>query len=62
MPVTRYRRVEDMPRPWRSPDDPENLRVVAQMLTFYRSLMRTGARRPGVQKFRSFMDAAAKGR
>lgn len=38
MPVIRYRSVEDMPRPWRSPDDPENLRLVAQMLTFYRSL------------------------
>ncbi len=32
MPVTRYRSVEDMPPPWREPNDPGNLRRVAQML------------------------------
>src|SRR5437867_2989945 len=41
VPVTRYRSIEEMPRPWRDPDDPGNLRVVAQMLTFYRSLVQT---------------------
>ena len=48
-----------MPRPWRSPDDPDNLKVVAQMLTFYRSLARKAPRRPGVQKFRTAEDAEA---
>ena len=61
MPVTRYRRIEDMPRPWRSPDDPENLKVVAQMLGLYRSLARKEPRRPGVQKFRAADDAEARG-
>ena len=59
MPVTRYRRIEDMPRPWRSPDDPENLKVVAQMLGFYRSLARKEPRRPGVTKFRTAEDVNA---
>lgn len=59
LPVTRYRRIEDMPRPWRSTDDPDNLKVVAQMLTFYRSLARKAPRCPGVQKFRAAEDAEA---
>jgi len=50
-----------MPRPWRSPDDPENLKVVAQMLGLYRSLARKEPRRPGVQKFRAADDAEARG-
>ncbi len=48
-----------MPRPWRSTDDPDNLKVVAQMLTFYRSLARKAPRCPGVQKFRAAEDAEA---
>ncbi len=48
-----------MPRPWRSPDDPENLKVVAQMLGFYWSLARKTPRRPGVKRFRTAKDAEA---
>lgn len=59
MPVTRYRSIEEMPRPWRDPDDPENLRVVAQMLAFYKSLARAEPGRPGVQRFRTMQEADA---
>ena len=61
MPVTRYRSIEEMPRPWRDPDDPGNLRVVAQMLTFYRSLVQTVPRRAGVLRFRTLLEANASG-
>lgn len=59
MAVTRCRSIEEMPRPWRAPDDPGNLRVVAQMLAFYRSLARVVPRRAGVERFRSLHDANA---
>ena len=59
MPVTRYRSIEEMPRPWRDTDDPGNLRVVAQMMAFYRSLVRNAPRRPGVQRFRTLQEANA---
>ncbi|HEX5044769.1 MAG TPA: hypothetical protein VFV75_17855 [Candidatus Polarisedimenticolaceae bacterium] len=49
MPVFRYRSIEEMPRRWRDPVDPENLRLVAQMLAFYRVFSRT-ARKPGVTR------------
>ena len=61
MPVTRYRSIEEMPRPWRDPDDPGNLRVVAQMLTFYKSLVRTLPQRAGVQRFRNLQEATESG-
>lgn len=59
MPVTRYRSIEEMPRPWRDPDDPENLRVVAQMLALYKSFARAEPGRPGVQRFRTIQEADA---
>ena len=59
MSVTRYRSVEEMPRPWREPDDPGNLRLVAQMLAFHRSLVRGVSRRAGVQRFRTLREANA---
>jgi hypothetical protein len=59
MPVTRYRSIEEMPRPWREPDDAGNLRLVAQMLAFYRHLARKVPRRAGVERFRSLHDAEA---
>jgi len=59
MPVTRYRSVTEMPRPWRDPHDPRNLRLVAQMLAFYRDLVRDGSLRPGVQRFRTLDEAKA---
>ncbi len=59
MSVTRYRSIDEMPRPWREADDPGNLRVVARMLAFYRSLMRNVPRRVGVQRFRSLQEAHA---
>ena len=59
MSVTRYRSIDEMPRPWREPDDPGNLRVVAQMLAFYRGLMRSVPRPLGVQRFRSLQEADA---
>ena len=59
MPVTRYRSVEEMPRPWRDASDPENLRLVARMMAFYRILTRHESRQPGVQRFRSLEEANA---
>ena len=59
MSVERYRSIEEMPRVWRAADDPENLRLVAQMLGFYRSLVRTDSRPTGVQRFRSIEAADA---
>ncbi len=59
MPVTRYRSVEEMPRPWRDAHNPENLRLVARMLAFYRSLSRGIPRLAGVQRFRSQQEADA---
>lgn len=59
MPVTRYRSIEEMPRPWRRADDPENLRIVAQMLALYRTLARTAPRVRGVQRFRTIAEANA---
>ena len=59
MSVTRYRSVSEMPRRWRETDDPENLRLVAQMLVLYRSLVRSGPRRAGVQRFRTLQEANA---
>ena len=56
MTVRRYRSVADMPRPWRSADDPENLRLVARMLAFHRTLA-GGAPRPGVTRYRSVEEA-----
>lgn len=61
MSVTRYRSIEEMPRPWRDPDDPGNLRVVAQMLTFHKSLVRTVPQRTGVQRFRNLHEANESG-
>jgi hypothetical protein len=57
MPVTRYRSIEEMPRPWRDADDPENLRLVARMLALHRSLSAGIPRRPGVRRFRSLQEA-----
>jgi hypothetical protein len=53
MSVERYRSIEEMPRVWRAADDPENLRLVARMLGFYRSLFRNDSRPTGVQRFRT---------
>jgi len=57
--VFRYRSIDEMSPPWRDASDPENLRWVARMLAFYRSLTRGAPRRPGVQRFRSFEEASA---
>ena len=59
MPVTRYRSVEEMSRPWRDANSPENLRLVARMLAFYRSFARGTHRQAGVQRFRSLEEANA---
>ena len=57
MSVQRFRSIQEMPRPWRSPDDPENLRVVAQMMALYRSLCKpepvTG---PRVRRFKTLQE------
>lgn len=58
MPVRRYRSVTEMPPAWRSADDPENLRVVARMLSLYRRFERS-ERRPGVRRFRTMEEANA---
>jgi hypothetical protein len=59
MSVTRYRSVEEMSRPWRDTRDPGNLRLVARMLAFYRSLMRGAPREVGVRRFRTLQEANA---
>ncbi len=59
MPVTRYRSVEEMSRPWRDAHSPENLRLVARMLAFYRRLAGDAPRRAGVQRFESLQEANA---
>jgi len=59
MPVHRYRSIEEMPAPWRDPDDPRNLREVAMMMALCRSLGRGPARVPGVRRFRSVQEANA---
>jgi hypothetical protein len=57
VPVQRFRSIEDMPRPWRSPDDPENLRIVARLLALHRALSSGDRERPGVTRYRSIEDA-----
>ena len=59
MPVTRYRSVEEMPRPWRDAHSPENLRLVARMLAVYRCFATDTPRQTGVQRFRSLQEANA---
>ena len=59
MSVTRYRSIEDMPRPWRDPGDPSNLRRVARMLALYRSLIGGVRGASGVRRFRSAEEANA---
>ncbi len=59
MAVRRYRSVEEMPAPWREPDDPGNLRAVAIMLALYRRLHQGAAATRGVRRFRTIQDANA---
>jgi hypothetical protein len=60
MSVQRFRSVEDMPKPWRDPDDPENLRVVAEMMAFYHRLSQPKvARKPAVRRFRTLQELNA---
>lgn len=59
MPVTRYRSVEEMPRPWRDARSPGNLRLVARMMALYRSLAGGAPRQTGVQRFGSLQEANA---
>ncbi len=57
MSVQRFRSIEEMPKPWRSPDDPENLRVVAQMMALYRRLCKPEAViGPRVRRFRTLQE------
>jgi hypothetical protein len=58
LPVFRYRSIEEMPRRWRKPDDPDNLRLVAQMMRFYRTFSRE-VTKPGVRRYRSVEEAEA---
>ncbi len=55
MPVERYRSIADMPPPWTDPDDPRNLRRIAEMIALHRRL--TPALQPGVRRFRSIEEA-----
>ncbi len=57
MSVQRFRSIEEMPRPWRASDDPENLRVVAQMIDLYHRLHKPEAvRRPPVRRFKTLQE------
>ena len=57
MPVERFRSVEEMPSPWRDADDPDNLRIVAQVMALHRKLVPRP--KPGVQRFRNMEEANA---
>ena len=60
MPIQRYRSVADMPPPWREPDDPDTLNVVAKLMDFYRSVRGSRATpAPRVQRFRSIEEMNA---
>ena len=61
MPVTRYRSIEEMSRPWRDAHSPENLRLVARMLAIYRCFAKGTPRQPGVRRFTSLQEAKAGG-
>ena len=57
MSVQRFRSIEEMPKPWRAPDDPENLRVVAQMMNLYHRLHKPEAvRSPPVRRFKTLQE------
>ncbi len=57
MSVQRFRSIEDMPKPWRDADDPENLRVVAQMMALYYRLQKPRVvRSPRVRHFRTLQE------
>ena len=57
VPVQKYRAIDDMPRPWRAPDDPENLRAVARLLGLHRALTGIARTLPGVKRYRSIEEA-----
>jgi hypothetical protein len=57
--VTRYRSIQEMPRPWHDARDAGNLRRVARMLALYRSLVKGAPRQPGVRRFRTLQEANA---
>ncbi len=60
MPVYRYRTIDEMPPPWRDPDDPGNLRVVAEMLALYRRFVPASpATKLGVRAFRTLEELNA---
>lgn len=60
MAVQRFRSIEDMPRPWRDPDDPENLRVVCQMMALYHRLHQPEVvRTPRVRRFKTLQELNA---
>ena len=60
MAVQKFRSIEDVPPPWRAPDDPANLRVVAFLLALGRRFAAAGglpSPKPGVQRFRTLEEA-----
>ena len=59
MPVRRYRSIEEMPPPWRDPDDPNNLRAVATMIALHRAFDRGAIGRRGVRRYRTIQEANA---
>ena len=60
MSVQRFRSIEEMPKPWREPDDPNNLRLVAEMMAFYHRLRQEAVpRAPFVRRFRTLEELNA---
>jgi hypothetical protein len=58
--VYRFRSIDEMPPPWREPDDPGNLRAVAQMMALNRRLREpTHRRTPGVTRYASVQEMKA---
>ena len=57
MAVQKFRSVEDVPPPWRSADDPTNLRNVAMMMRMYFNLTSGVQRVCGVRRFRTIQEA-----
>ncbi len=63
MAVARFRSVEEMPPAWRDKDDPENLRMTAQMMALYRLFdPALEEDHPGVERFRSIEEMKARRR
>lgn len=59
MPVEKYRSIEDMPPPWRDPDDPGILRAIARAFASYRSVHPRRSDVPRIRRYRNLVEMNA---